>query len=228
MVDRDNNIFALYYLFLMFLFHILSCLKYGISTYNPFKLLETEYSPVFVTVFPEFQPKKDLFPKRYKYTGCCVNETVRNYEINDHKFKDIFGSFEPVNPLSSIEARPQNNKRLIYVSLGTVFNDNGPIFEKLIEAINLCQSRMKDLDIKVIISLGKATHSQFQERINKGEMSVPDNFSLLPFVPQLEVLKRASLFITHCGMNSSSESIHYGVPLICVSFLTSLILALLM
>ena len=28
--------------------------------------------------------------------------------------------------------------------------------------------------------------------------------------------KRASLFLTHAGMNSVSEAIHFGVPLVCI------------
>ena len=35
-------------------------------------------------------------------------------------------------------------------------------------------------------------------------------------VPQIDVLERASIFITHCGMNSASEAIQYGVPVICL------------
>jgi MGT family glycosyltransferase len=35
-------------------------------------------------------------------------------------------------------------------------------------------------------------------------------------VPQLEVLQRASAFITHGGMNSIHEALYYGVPLILI------------
>ena len=34
--------------------------------------------------------------------------------------------------------------------------------------------------------------------------------------PQIEILKRTSLFITHAGMNSVSEALQYGVPIICL------------
>jgi len=45
---------------------------------------------------------------------------------------------------------------------------------------------------------------------------VPDNFLVENFVPQLEVLKRADVFITHGGMNSLNEALYFGVPVIVV------------
>lgn len=36
------------------------------------------------------------------------------------------------------------------------------------------------------------------------------------YVPQLEVLKHTDVFVTHGGMNSSSEALYYGVPLVVV------------
>jgi len=44
----------------------------------------------------------------------------------------------------------------------------------------------------------------------------PQNFSVQAYVPQLDVLQRASVFVTHGGMNSVSESLYYGVPLLVV------------
>jgi MGT family glycosyltransferase len=45
---------------------------------------------------------------------------------------------------------------------------------------------------------------------------LPASFIARQFVPQLEILQRAKLFITHGGMNSASETMFYGVPLIVV------------
>ena len=36
------------------------------------------------------------------------------------------------------------------------------------------------------------------------------------FVPQLELLQRAALLVTHGGMNSVSEALCYGVPLVVI------------
>lgn len=35
-------------------------------------------------------------------------------------------------------------------------------------------------------------------------------------MPQLEVLQYAHVFVTHGGMNSSSEALYYGVPLVVI------------
>ena len=65
------------------------------------------------------------------------------------------------------------------------------------------------MDVQVIMSIGS----------NVSEASLgppPPNVSVQPYVAQLEVLQRASVFVTHGGMNSVSESLYYGVPLVVI------------
>jgi MGT family glycosyltransferase len=45
---------------------------------------------------------------------------------------------------------------------------------------------------------------------------IPKNFIVKNYVPQTDVLKYTKLFITHGGMNSTSEGLYYGVPLIVI------------
>lgn len=49
---------------------------------------------------------------------------------------------------------------------------------------------------------------------------IPANFHIYPSVPQLEVLKAADVFITHGGLNSVTESLYYGVPMVVIPFVT--------
>lgn len=44
----------------------------------------------------------------------------------------------------------------------------------------------------------------------------PDNFIIASYVPQTEVLSEADIFITHGGMNSVHDAIHFNVPFVII------------
>ena len=96
-------------------------------------------------------------------------------------------------PLKARTGRP-----LVYVSLGTVINDHPDFYRACLEGL-------KDEPMDVLISCGEAF-----DRTALG--ALPANARVEPRVDQLEVLSRASLFITHCGMNSASEGLYMAVP----------------
>jgi len=92
---------------------------------------------------------------------------------------------------------------LVYVSLGTT------IFSAKQEFYQQCFKAFGGLAKRVIVSVGTST--------DLGSLrEVPKNFLVRNHVPQLEVLKRADAFITHGGMNSVSEGLWYGVPLVVI------------
>ena len=106
---------------------------------------------------------------------------------------------------------------LIYVSLGTVFNAQFELFKTIIKAFRTfdlesltTKSKIKRENLRIIVSTGATVYDQFQTAIKSNQYVLPDNIYLAKSAPQTEILKRASLFITHNGMNSTSESIHYG------------------
>ncbi len=45
---------------------------------------------------------------------------------------------------------------------------------------------------------------------------VPANFLLSSYVPQLDILPRTQVFVTHAGTNSVMESLYYGVPMVLI------------
>lgn len=121
----------------------------------------------------KFQPMVETFSEKYIFTGPSVAKLYPGHE----------------------KSRPQ-----IYISLGTVLNDNIKFYKQCIQAL-------KDMDCDVIISAGKNTDIS-----RLGE--IPQSFSIHPYVNQLEVLADTDVFLTHCGMNSVNESLYYGVPMV--------------
>lgn len=134
-----------------------------------------------VSITREFQIQNEKFDKNiYKFVGPSISDRNDKNDIPFNKMKD----------------------KIIYISLGTVFNNSLDFYKKCIEAF-------KDIDASIIMSVGKNTKIE-----DLG--TIPGNFYVSNFVPQLDVLKHASLFITHGGMNSTNEAMYYGVPIIVV------------
>ena len=101
---------------------------------------------------------------------------------------------------SDIVPNKKKDRKLVYISLGTVVNDKPDFYKNCIEGL-------KDIDADIIISCGK-----YIDINSLGKL--PDNIKAYPYVNQLEILSRADAFISHCGMNSASESLFMAVPLI--------------
>ena len=91
---------------------------------------------------------------------------------------------------------------LLYISLGTVFNQD-------IVFYNNCFEALKDIRATIIMSVGMKTEISSLENI-------PSNFIVKNYVPQLKVSSISDLFISHGGMNSVNEALYHRVPLIIV------------
>lgn len=208
-----SNIWTKLYYYVMLIKHFIFSLRFGIEFEDPFKLLvQHDEDLTIVSVFPELQPRADKFPKTFKFVGCCIKENVRKTEITNPKLKEMLNLFEPVNPIESNKTSNKDGIKLIYASLGTVFNTNKEVYEKIVESLKKLDSDK----IKAIVSLGKDAYDYIENKIKTEGYKVPDNILLLVSAPQIDILERASLFITHNGMNSTSEAIHYAVPMVCL------------
>lgn len=84
---------------------------------------------------------------------------------------------------------------MLYASLGTVFGADPKLLRTFAVAL-------APLGGTVIVSTGQTEPEALGP--------LPANVVPLRFVPQLEVLDRAALFVTHGGMNSVNEAMHAG------------------
>lgn len=92
---------------------------------------------------------------------------------------------------------------IVYISLGSIISNRGFCKE--------CIRAFGGKEFSVILNTGK---------INPETLGViPENIYAYSFVPQIEVLEHAQVFLTHCGMNSVNEALFAGVPMVAMPFI---------
>jgi len=90
---------------------------------------------------------------------------------------------------------------LVYASMGTLQNGIESTFHHIINAARGLE------DLQFVVVLGNKLDSAAFEPL-------PKNVILVANAPQLELLKRASLCVTHAGLNTVLEALSEGVPLV--------------
>lgn len=99
--------------------------------------------------------------------------------------------------------RLAGDKPVVYVSLGTVFNNRPDVYARLLEGVHLAGAR-------AVVAAGASL-----DRVRA--LAAPDDV-VVRFAPQVAVLARADAFIGHGGNNSTNEALRAGRPLLVVPF----------
>lgn len=145
-----------------------------------------------------------MFPMRGDRTLMLTSRELhpKSPLFDDPRFLFIGASIAPATRQDSFDFSRLDGRLVIYISLGTVHFTNDRFFESAMAAL-------ADYPAQFLLSAGRGTDvSRFRD--------VPANFIVQETFPQLAVLERAALFVSHAGLNSMHESLWYGVPLICV------------
>jgi MGT family glycosyltransferase len=124
----------------------------------------------------------------------------------DFPRRDLPPTFHYVGPLFDDHASSMpfpfeklNGRPLIYGSLGTLQNKDHEYFRIMGEACS-------GVNAQLVLSLGQIDARHIPR--------LPGDPIVVNYAPQTELLSRAALTITHCGMNTTQQSLYFGVPMI--------------
>jgi zeaxanthin glucosyltransferase len=89
---------------------------------------------------------------------------------------------------------------LVYASMGTLQNG-------ILQTFRLIAEACAGLDLQLVISLGGG-----QDPALLGDL--PGDPVVVGYAPQLELIERSALTISHGGLNTALESLEWGVPMV--------------
>jgi zeaxanthin glucosyltransferase len=113
-------------------------------------------------------------------------------------FHDDYGRERVAFPRERLTGEP-----LIYASMGTLVNGLTDVFRIILETAAAIPGR------QLVLSIG--TNIQMDDI-----GPIPASAIVVSKAPQIELLKRAELCITHAGINTTLESLALGVPMVAI------------
>ena len=154
----------------------------------------------FGQAYPSKQP---LFPMRDQLNIVfTARELQPGSSIIDESFLFVGPSINPQRHTDNFPFDALGQKPLVYLSLGTVHHTHTAFY-------HTCFQAFAGFAAQFVLSAGR--------QVNVAELGpIPANFIVRPYVPQLDVLQVADVFITHGGINSVHEGLYTGVPLILI------------
>ena len=98
-----------------------------------------------------------------------------------------------------------NDKKMpiVYASLGSVQTGLQSLYLAMAEAC-------ANLDVQLVMSLGR------KGACLPADYDLPSNAIVVDFCPQLELLQRASVVLTHAGLNTALEALACGLPIVTI------------
>jgi MGT family glycosyltransferase len=166
----------------------------GIDALNTYLMASQRIDRQFGTVSPNMV---EFFSNRQSMN---VVFTSRYFHLAGYAYDDTYQFVGPsIEPAPNPEPATSDPRPLLYISMGTIFN-------RLPHFYRACFEAFGGAPYRVLMTTGQVDAAALG--------AAPENFELSEFVPQLQVLSQASLFLTHGGMNSVSEALWHEVPLL--------------
>jgi zeaxanthin glucosyltransferase len=131
-------------------------------------------------------------PREFDF-GCAPDFPQFHYA---GPFHDGRGRMDCDFPWQQLTGEP-----IVYASMGTLQNGLVDIFRSITQAA----IRLKELQFVLAVG-GQLDPKQLG--------AIPANVIVVSHAPQIDVLRRSSLCITHAGLNTALESLSAGVPMV--------------
>jgi zeaxanthin glucosyltransferase len=152
---------------------------------------------------PNWEDPSSLLSDRPWITLC-----PREFDFENSHWPE---QFHYAGPFHDGEGRPElsfpsyrlTGEPIVYASMGTVQNGNADVFRTIAAAV------AKHKAAQLVLSIGNVLRP---EQIGP----VPKNAIIVNHAPQLELLKKASVCITHAGFNTVLEALAQGVPQVAI------------
>jgi len=137
-----------------------------------------------------------------------LTQTPREFDFQN---SDWPSQFHHTGPFHDGKGRDEVNfpwerltgEPLIYASMGTQLNGQAEVFRTIAAAV------AKHKSVQLVLSIG--------DQLEPEQIApVASNAIIVKRAPQLELLKRASVCITHSGVNTVLESLAQGVPQVAI------------
>jgi MGT family glycosyltransferase len=133
--------------------------------------------------------------------------TAREFQIGAAAFDQ---TYKFVGPTSGIRVEGAESASafdatalwgpVILIAMGTMYNQEIDLYKACFEAF-------ANSPYQIVMGIG--------HRVDRAALGrVPANFLVHAYIPQLEILSRSVLFVTHGGINSAQESMLAGVPMV--------------
>ena len=161
-----------------------------------------QWNAALAVLAPNATPSEDAFAE----TGDVLllnypaelHPPTRTAALADHAF---LGSAVRAEPRDDEVASWLEGSDLpvVYVSLGSFLSVRSDVLARVAEAL-------RRLDVRVALASGATTRDELGP--------VPDSWLVRPVLPQVTVLGRAALAVSHGGNNSVTEALTAGVPLL--------------
>ncbi len=168
-----------------------------------------EWNAALKVLAPQAEPVRDAFteharPVLLNYPQ-QLHDPARTGALPEHAF--LGSAVRQQDPPPDIRDWLDRDRRtpVVYVSFGSFLSVRADVLHRVADAL-------RRLPVRVALAIGSA------DRAVLGEL--PPEWLVREFLPQVALLRAATLAVTHGGNNSVTESLTYGVPMLVLPFST--------